>query len=85
MHPLVYFQWDHFDNPETIQSKSFGGDNEAGLADDGKFSKGTIGIIFRPQPQLAIKLDASAHFQEFNGDDESYPEIRLDISYIFGR
>ena len=82
---MPYVQWDHFDNPETIQDKDWGGDNEAGLADDGKFSKGTIGIIYRPVPQLAIKLDGSAHFQEYNGDDESYPEIRLDVSYIFGR
>ncbi len=79
-----YFQWDFYENPETIQNKDFGGDNEAGLADDGKFTKPTIGVIFRPSPQLAAKLDFSTHLQEFNGSDESYPEIRFDVSYIFG-
>ncbi|MCA9735104.1 MAG: hypothetical protein H6696_01505 [Deferribacteres bacterium] len=80
-----YFQWDYYENPETIKSKSWGGDNEAGLADDGKFKKGTIGIIFRPIPQVAVKLDGSAHFQKLNGENNSYPEIRFDISYIFGQ
>ncbi len=82
---VPYAQWDFYDNPETIQNKTFGGDNEAGLADDGKFSKATVGLIYRPIPQIAVKLDFSSHFQEFNGKDESYPEIRFDVSYIFGQ
>lgn len=79
-----YFQWDYYENPETIQNKDFGGDNEAGLSDDGKFTKPTAGVIFRPSPQLAVKLDFSTHLQKFNGKDESYPEVRFDVSYIFG-
>jgi len=82
---VPYAQWDYYENPETIQSKTWGGDNEAGLADDGRFSKGTIGVVYRPQPAVAVKLDFSAHFQEFNGKDEMYPEVRFDVSYIFGR
>ena len=82
---VPYVQWDFYENPETIRDKTFGGDNEAGLADDGQFSKATLGLIYRPKPQVAIKLDGSVHFQEFNGESESYPEIRLDISYIFGQ
>ena len=82
---VPYFQWDHYDNPETIQNKDFGGDNEAGLADDGEFQKSTFGVIYRPIPTLALKLDYSTHYQEFNGRDEEYPEIRFDVSYIFGR
>jgi len=82
---VPYAQWDSYDNPETIKSKTYGGDNEAGLADDGKFTKSTLGIIYRPMPQVAVKFDTSTHFQEFNGKSESSSEIRLDVSYIFGQ
>jgi hypothetical protein len=82
---VPYAQWDYYDNPETINNKDWGGDAEAGLADDGKFSKGTLGIIYRPIQDVAFKFDASTHFQKFNGKDESYSEVRLDVSYIFGR
>lgn len=82
---VPYFQWDEYDNPETIASKTWGGDNEAGLSDNGKFTKVTIGAIYRPVPEVAVKIDASTHIQDFNGSEESYSEIRFDISYIFGR
>jgi hypothetical protein len=79
-----YVQWDWYSNPETIASKTWGGDAEAGEADDGEFTKPTIGIIYRPVPTLAIKLDGSAHYYRFNGEDVNYPEIRIDVSYMFG-
>jgi len=79
-----YVQWDWYENPETIASKKWGGDNEAGVADDGTFSKGTMGVLFRPIPQVAVKLDGSAHFYTFHGEKVSYPEIRFDVSYTFG-
>ena len=82
---MPYFQWDNYDNPETIENKSFGGDAEAGLTDDGQFQKSTVGIIYRPIPVLALKFDTSTHFQDFNGKSESFSEIRFDVSYIFGR
>ena len=82
---VPYFQWDNYDNPETIESKTFGGDAEAGLTDDGEFSKSTIGIIYRPIQQVALKFDTSTHFQDFNGKSENFSEIRFDISYIFGQ
>ncbi len=80
-----YFQWDYYENPETIQSKTWGGDNEAGLSDNGEFVKWTLGVIYRPVPEVAFKLDTSTHIQDFNGREESYSEIRFDVSYIFGR
>ncbi len=80
----AYGQLDYYENPETIQSKTWGGDNEAGLADDGKFTKSTAGLIYRPNPSLAVKLDFSSHSQKFNGENESYPEVRFDVSYVFG-
>ena len=81
---VPYVQWDWYASEETIGSKSWGGDNEAGVADDGEFHKGTIGVVYRPIPAVAIKLDGSSHFYKFNGDNEMYPEVRLDFSYIFG-
>jgi hypothetical protein len=82
---VPYAQWDYYDNPETIYDKDWGGDAEAGLADSGKFSKATIGVIYRPQPAVAFKFDASTHFQKVNGSSEPYSEVRFDVSYIFGR
>lgn len=80
-----YVQWDYYSNPETIANKDFGGDNEAGVADDGKFSKATLGLVFRPIPQVAVKLDGSSHFQKFNGATVRYYDLRLDVSYVFGQ
>lgn len=79
-----YFQWDWYSNPETIASKTYGGDNEAGVADDGVFNKGTIGVVYRPIPQVGIKLDGSKHFYKLAGQSVSYPELRFDVSYTFG-
>ncbi len=79
-----YFQWDWYSNPETIASKRFGGDNEAGVADDGVFNKGTLGVMFRPIPRVAVKLDGSVHYYKFMGQDVNYPELRFDVSYTFG-
>jgi hypothetical protein len=81
---VPYGQWDWYSNPETIASKTWGGDNEAGAADDGKFHKATLGVVFRPIQQVAVKLDGSSHIYKFNGETVSYPEIRFDVSYVFG-
>lgn len=80
-----YVQWDFYSNPETIANKDFGGDNEAGVADDGKFHKATAGLVFRPIPQVAVKLDGSSHFQKFNGRTVNYYDLRVDVSYVFGQ
>lgn len=79
--PYVFVDW--MNHPETIKSKEWGGDNEAGISDDGKFLKPSIGMVFKPNENVAIKLDASTHHQKFNGKDEFYPEIRLDVSFAF--
>jgi len=79
-----YGQWDYYQNKETIKSKSYGGDNEAGASEDGTFHKSTLGIIYRPITQVAVKLDQSYHFFKLNGKDVNYPEIRLDVSFTFG-
>jgi hypothetical protein len=80
-----YVQWDYYKNPETIAKKKYGGDNEAGVADDGVFNKSTIGLIYRPVQEVAVKFDQSFHFYKYNGENVRYPEVRLDISFIFGR
>ena len=78
-----YAQLDSYSNPESIASKSFGGDNEAGLSDDGLFYKATAGVRVRPTPAVAIKIDGSSHVQQFNGNLEYYPEIRVSASYFW--
>jgi hypothetical protein len=79
-----YIQWDYYKNPETIESKTYGGDEEAGSADDGIFNKSTVGILYRPIPEVAVKFDQSFHFYKSGGKNVYYPEIRFDVSYIFG-
>lgn len=78
-----YLQYDYYSNPETIKQTSLGGDNEAGLADKGAFEKYTAGAVFRPVPQVALKVDGSAHRQDFNGKSELYPEIRASFAYLW--
>lgn len=75
-----YAQLDYYKNPETIQQKDFGGDNEAGLADDGEFFKTTVGLIARPVDSVALKVDGSVHTQTFNDEMISYPEVRTSLS-----
>jgi hypothetical protein len=79
--PYLFLDW--MSHPEAIQNKDFGGDDESGLADDGKFWKPSAGLVYRPVPNVAVKLDGSYHVQNFNGKSVSYPEIRLDFSFAF--
>jgi hypothetical protein len=79
--PYLFLDW--MSHPEVIQSKDFGGDDESGLADDGKFWKPSAGLVYRPVSNVAVKLDGSYHIQNFNGKSVSYPEIRLDFSFAF--
>ncbi len=78
-----YIFLDSYSNPETIASKDWGGDNEAGIADDGKFYKPTIGVSIRPNDYLALKLDGSAHIQKIGGQWVNYKEFRIDLSFVF--
>lgn len=78
-----YTRVDFYSNPETIANKDFGGDDEAGLTDDGEFIKSTIGVIYRPVPAIAVKVDGSTHTQTFNDESLTYPEIRVHLSYLW--
>lgn len=77
---IPYAQFDYYSNVENIDSEDFGGDHEAGLADDGKFYKSTLGLVIRPVRFVAVKLDGSTHTQRFNGELLTYPEIRMSFS-----
>jgi hypothetical protein len=79
--PFAFLDW--MNNEETIAKKTYGGDNESGVADNGKFYKYTVGVSYKPVDKVAIKLDHSAHIQNYNGKSESYPEFRFDVSYLF--
>lgn len=78
-----YLQYDVYENPETIWKKSFGGDNEAGLADDGQFAKPTVGMVYRPDFNVALKADYSQHWQKVNGEQANYGEVRFSFSYFW--
>jgi len=75
-----YGQLDYYSNPETINEKDFGGDNEAGLTDDGKFIKYTLGVVVRPVRFVAVKVDGSVHQQDFNTQNFNYAEVRTSFS-----
>jgi hypothetical protein len=79
--PYLFLDWMSY--PEVIQNKTYGGDDEAGLADNGKFFKPSLGVAYRPIPNVAIKFDGSYHSQQFNGKQVNYPELRLDFSFAF--
>jgi hypothetical protein len=79
--PYLFLDWMSY--PEVIQNKDLGGDDEAGLSDNGEFWKPSIGVVYRPIPNVAVKLDGSVHTQDYNGKKVSYPEIRLDFSFAF--
>ena len=78
-----YVQFDYYSNPETVKEKDLGGDNEAGATDDGKFEKYTLGGVFRPVPQVALKVDSSVHRYEFNEESVFYSEVRASFSYLW--
>ncbi len=79
--PYLFLDW--MSHPEAIQNKDFGGDDEAGLADDGIFWKPSLGLVFKPLPNVAVKLDGSYHIQQYMGKNAAYPELRLDFSFAF--
>jgi len=78
-----YVQADWYDNPEIVESKDLGGDAEAGQSDDGAFLKYTVGTVLRPVPEIALKLDGSAHQFQYNGTTVLYPEVRVSFSYLW--
>lgn len=79
--PYLLFDW--MSNPETIRTKKYGGDDEAGYSDNGVFFKPSLGIVYKPTDSVAVKIDSSLHTQKFNGKEESYPEFRGNISFAF--
>jgi hypothetical protein len=80
---IPYVFYDRMTNPEIIQNKKYGGDNEVGLSDNGTFSKPSVGVVYKPIPQVAVKLDGSMHSQKFNGKTVNYSEVRVDVSFAF--
>jgi hypothetical protein len=79
--PYAFFE--RYSNPETIAKKTWGGDNEAGITDDGVFFKPTLGVVIKPTYEMAFKIDASSHIQKIGGETVNYKEIRFELSYMF--
>jgi hypothetical protein len=78
---VPYLRYDAYRNPEMIRDAAFGGDEQAGLADDGRFSALTLGVLVRPFESLALKVEASDHAREFNGAMEQNAVFRASLSY----
>jgi hypothetical protein len=79
-----YLQGDYYRNPETVPLEAFGGDNEAGFDDRGRFFKGALGFMFRPLPQIALKLEYGSHlFMKWGGTSYVDPELRASFSYFW--
>jgi hypothetical protein len=78
-----YLQFDWYQNPEVIRRKTFGGDNEAGRSDQGTFIKLTAGGVFRPVPQVALKLDYSTHLYQVSRQLSLEHELRASFSYLW--
>ncbi len=80
--PYAHYDW--MRHPEVVADKEWGGDNESGVADDGgNFTKPSVGVVFNPVDEVALKVDGSTHIQQLNGRTEIYPEIRFDVSFSF--
>ena len=79
--PYVFFEG--YSNPETIAEKTWGGDNEAGWADDGVFYKPTVGLVFKPAYNMALKLDFGPHIFKSGGQTVKYNEFRTELSFMF--
>jgi len=79
-----YLQGDYYKNPETVPLEAYGGDNEAGFDDRGRFFKGALGFMFRPLPQIALKLEYGSHFfMKWGGTSYVDPELRASFSYFW--
>ncbi len=80
-----YLQGDLFMNPETIAPKPLGGDGEAGFGARGRFIKGTAGLVLRPIPAVALKVDGSMHIMRLSetGPFVTYPEVRVSYSLLW--
>ncbi len=79
-----YVQWDYYKNPELVALRRLDEEHN-GMPDNGEFQLATIGLLYRPEPNVAIKLDVSSHIYDFFGESKSYPEFRLDFSFVFGQ
>jgi hypothetical protein len=79
-----YLQLDYYKNPEIVPIEEFGGDNEAGYDDRGRFFKGALGVKYRPLPPIALKVEYSSHFF-MKWADRSYvdPDFRASFSYFW--
>lgn len=78
-----YLQLDWYQNPEEIIPKKYGGDDEAGRGQGGQFFKYTAGGVFRPVPQVALKLDYSTHAYVVQNQLALEHEVRASFSYLW--
>ncbi len=79
-----YLQGDYYQNPEIVPLRQYGGDNEAGFDDRGRFLKGTVGLMYRPMSPVALKVEYSSHFfTKWGGTSYIDPELVASLSYFW--
>jgi hypothetical protein len=78
-----YLQGDFYQNPEIVPIEDLGGDDEAGFDDRGRFLKGALGVMYRPLPAIALKLEYGTHFMKWGGASYVDPELRASFSYFW--
>ena len=80
---IPYLFMDFIKNPEMIADVKYGGGAKIGLADDGAFKRPTIGLIYKPKDNIAVKSEYSLYNTKTFGKDLTYPEIRFQVAFMF--
>ena len=79
-----YLQVDYYKNPEIVPLEEFGGDNEAGFDDRGRFLKGSLGFMYRPIPPIALKLEYGSHvLMKWGGTSYVDPDLKASFAYFW--
>jgi hypothetical protein len=88
-----YGHLDVLSHPEMISDEDYGGDEEAGLMDDGAFTKLSLGVVYNPIDTVAFKFDIGHHFGDYSGTSPEQDgllrgrtpieQVRLDASFAF--
>ncbi|MCC7429444.1 hypothetical protein IT568_01245 [bacterium] len=80
---IPYYNYEYYENPETISETKFGGDNFAGNSDDGKVNKHTFGVSYKPNSKVSFKLDSSTTIYNLDVKKQHYETFRMEIAYGF--
>ncbi|KAA3596586.1 MAG: hypothetical protein DWQ06_15050 [Calditrichaeota bacterium] len=80
---IPYYNFEFYQNPETISEVEFGGDDKAGNSDGGKFNKHTFGFSYKPNSKIAFKTDVSTYRYTLDTKKEHFNAFRIQFAYTF--